>query len=226
MKYVLIVLLIVAAAAAGGYYGIPFLIAQETAPLRMEISQLQQRLQKVEDFVKAEEEARKVTDLQPGADMPRVIQSVNTLAQRVAVVEGSLKTGLPPGDEALKGQRLKTDESLKEQAVAVDKGTKETQAKIQRIMFDATMAAIRGNILKARMDLLSKNIGTAKAELEVIEDALDKAKQGASEENRKIIGEMQEFVRKAKAEVDTSVPAAMNRIDLLWHEMSKLLKRS
>ena len=48
----------------------------------------------------------------------------------------------------------------------------------------------------------------------------------ASDENKKAIEELQSTLKKARAEIDTDLPAALNRIDLLWHEMGKLLKKA
>jgi len=46
-----------------------------------------------------------------------------------------------------------------------------------------------------------------------------------SDENKKVIEELQGILKKARAELDTDLPATINRIDLLWHEMGKLLKK-
>jgi molecular chaperone GrpE (heat shock protein) len=92
-------------------------------------------------------------------------------------------------------------------------------------MFDAKMANIRGYIAKARTDLQSKNIATAKTELELIDQVFETLKASATDENKKIIEGLQSTLKKAKTEIDTDLPSAINRIDLLWHEMSKLLRK-
>ncbi|MBM4140292.1 MAG: hypothetical protein FJ242_02190 [Nitrospira sp.] len=88
------------------------------------------------------------------------------------------------------------------------------------------MASIRGHILKVKVDLVAKNIGSAKNELSLIDEAFEKAKTSASDENKRIIEELQVTLRKARADIDIDLPAAINRIDLLWHEMSKLLRKA
>jgi hypothetical protein len=102
---------------------------------------------------------------------------------------------------------------------------KETQMAIQKLKFDAIMASIRGHILKVRVDLVTQNIGTAKNEFELIHEVFDKAKASASEENKKAIEEFQSSLRKAKTEIDADLPSAINRIDLVWYELGKLLRR-
>ena len=97
-------------------------------------------------------------------------------------------------------------------------------ASFQENILDAAMANIRSHILKARADLQYKNIGTAKNELEHISDTFDKVKTTASDENKKVIEELQGILKKAQAALDNDLPAAVNRIDLLWHEMGTLLR--
>lgn len=128
-------------------------------------------------------------------------------------------------DETIKKQKSATEETMKKQAEAIDKINKDTKAVTQKIMFDAAIANIRGHILKARGDLLYKNIGTAKNELDLISEGFEKAKTSATDENKKVIEELQGILKKARAELDTDLPAAINRIDLLWYEMGKLLKK-
>jgi F0F1-type ATP synthase membrane subunit b/b' len=76
--------------------------------------------------------------------------------------------------------------------------------------------------LKARGDLQYKNIGTAKTELNLIAEAFEKAKTSTTDENKKAIEELQGILKKALSEIDADLPAAINRIDLLWYEMGKL----
>ena len=48
-------------------------------------------------------------------------------------------------------------------------------------------------------------------------------KTTASDENKKVIEDLQGILKRAKTEIDNDLPAAINRIDLLWHDMGKLL---
>jgi len=46
----------------------------------------------------------------------------------------------------------------------------------------------------------------------------------ASAESRKKIEELQGALKKAKAELDTDLSMALNRIELIWHEINILMK--
>jgi len=226
MKTVLIVLLLVAFFVGAGYYGLPIVVEKETSGLKSEIGDLKQRLQKTEEFMKNEEEARKVTVLQPDSGGEKIIRAVNSLASRVASIENALNNRIAATDESIKKQRSATEEALKKQTETIDKLNKETQANLQKILFDAAIANVRGHIAKARTDLLSKNIATAKTELELVGSIFDTLKTSVSNENKKIIEELATTLKKARSEVDADLPAAVNRVDVLWHDMSKLLRKS
>ncbi len=219
MKTVILILLIVLVLIGAGYFGLPILIEKETAGLKTEVQDIKQRLQKIEEESKA-------APLQPDADVQKVIKTVNALYSKVVSLEDSFTKSTSKIDERIKKQSATTEEALKKQAEAIDKMNKENQAKIQGIMFDATMANIRGHILKARVELVAKNIGTAKAELDLINELFSKAATVASDENKKPIKELQASLQKARAEMDTDLPAALNKIDLLWYEMSRLLRKA
>lgn len=239
MKNIWIILLIVffVALVGAGYFGLPILIKKETTDLRADVHDLKQRLQKIE-------EESKVALLQPDADAQKIIKTVNSIASRVNALEDSLKKDLSVTNEAIKkqgkateealnkqaeaikNQKAATEEAFKKQTEAIEKIAKETETKIQRSMFNALMASIRGHVLKVKVDLVEKNIGRAKNELSLIDEAFEKAKTSASDENKKVIEELQINLKKARAEIDFDLPSAINRVDLLWHEMSKLLRKA
>lgn len=171
------------------------------------------------------EEESKAALLQPDADAQKIIKAVNALSSKLTYLENSFSKGMASTDEAMKRQKAATEETFKKQSEAIDKLNKETQAKLQKIMLDAKMANIRGHIAKARTDLLAKNIATAKTELELIDVVFETLKTSTSDENKKTIEELQSTLKKARTEIDTDLPAAINRVDLLWHEMSKLLRK-
>jgi DNA repair exonuclease SbcCD ATPase subunit len=219
MKTVILILLIVLALIGAGYFGLPILIEKETAGLKAEIQDIKKRLQKIEEFTKT-------APLQPDADFQKVIHTINALHTKVVSLEDSLKRNTSAIDETIKKQNAANEEALRKQAEALEKTTKETQSKIQEIMFDATMARIRGHILKAKVEISAKNVGTARSELDLINDLLNEAKSSASVKSKGIIEELQGSLKKARAEIDTDLPAAMNKIDLLWYEMSRLLRKA
>lgn len=213
--FVIIVIIVLAAAA---YYIVPVMVERETSGLKAEVQMLTQRMQKIE-------EEAKVAPLAPDADAQKIIRTVNVLSSKVTSLEGSFKQGMAETNETIRKQNAETGEVLKKQTETIDTMAKETQAQIQKLKFDAVMASIRGHILKLRIDLVTKNIGTAKNEFDLIQAVFDKTKASASEENRKAIEEFQSSLKKAKTEVDADLPSAINRIDLLWHEMGKLLRK-
>ena len=214
MKTVFVLLLVVVLLAGAGFYGLPIMVERETSGLKSELGDIKNRLIKAENFIRNEEEAKKVTQLLPDADAQKIIKAVNSLSSRLTSFEDSLGKGM-----------ASTAESMKKQTEAIDKLDRETQAKLQKIMVDAAMANIRGHIAKARTDLLSKNIATAKTELDLIGSIFETLKTSVSNENKKVIEELEATLTKARSEVDADLPAAISRVDLLWHEMSKLLRK-
>jgi len=225
MKTMLIVLVLVSFLAGAGYYGLPIMLQKETSGLKSDVNDLKQKLQKAEEFIRNEEEARKAGQLQPDADAQKIIRSVNALSSRAAALENSLAKGLASADEAIRAQKAATEEALKRQSEALEKLNRETQAKLQKIVFEAALADIRGHIAKARIDLLSKNNATAKTELEQIGAIFETLRTSVSNENKKIIEELDATLKKARSEIDTDLPSAISRVDLLWHEMSRLLRK-
>ncbi len=217
MRIIIVVLVIFLAA---GYFGLmSILMEKEAGKLRTEIHDVRQRLQKLEEESKA-------APLQPGADYQKIIKAVNATYYKVNALEDAFKKEVSATSEAMKNQGKALEDALKKQAETIDKLNKETQTKLQKIMFDAKMANIRGYIAKARTDLLSRNIATAKTELELIDGIFGALKTSVSEEKIKVIEELQATLRKAQSEIDTNLPAAINRIDLLWHEMGKLMRKT
>jgi chromosome segregation ATPase len=202
MKTVLIVIILIAALGVGGYWGLPILIEKETLGLKSEVIDLKKRLQNVEEFIKKEEEARKAGQLPSDTDVQKIIHTVNSILSKITSME----------------------EKLKNQSETINKSNKDYQSKIQKMMFDAAMANVRGHLLKVQVELKSRNIGTAKNEIDLINERFERAKTSASDEQKKAIDELQAGLKKAKEEMDTNLAAAINRIDLLWHEMGKLLR--
>jgi hypothetical protein len=219
MKTVLVAIVLIVVILSAGYFGLPVLIEKKTAGLRADVQALKQKLEKMD-------EESKIAPLQPTADTQKITKVVNSLASKETALEDSFKKGMSATDEAIKKQKTATEEVLKKQIEAIDKITKDTEAKIQRNMFYALMATIRGDVLKVKLELVAKNVGTARNDLELISGTFEKAKTLATEENRKVIDELQGILRKAKVDIDTDLPSAINRIDLLWNEMSRVLRKA
>jgi hypothetical protein len=210
MKAILIVIILIAVGTVVGYFGIPILIEKENAVLKTDVADLKQRLQKIEDESKA-------APLEPDARIHNVIRTVNALYSKAESLEKSMKENVSKADKTMEDQKSSLEGTMKKLKEDVDTINKDTKSVVQNIKFDASMANIRGHILKARAD---------KTELDYISEAFEKVKTTASDENKKIIEELQGILKKAKTEIDNDLPAAMNRIDLLWHEMGKLLRKA
>jgi hypothetical protein len=219
MKTVLVVIILLVVVLSAGYLGLPILIEKKTSGLKADVQALKQKLEKMD-------EESKIAPLQPAADTQKIIKVVNSLASKVPALEDSFKKSISTTDETIKKQKTATEEAFKKQTEAIDKIAKDTEAKIQRNMFYALMATIRGDVLKVKLELVAKNVGTARNDLELISGTFEKAKILATEENRKVIDELQGILRKAKVDIDSDLPSAINRIDLLWNEMSRVLRKA
>jgi wobble nucleotide-excising tRNase len=202
----LVIAVLLTGLGLGGFY-----FYQQTTDLRSDVLALRQRLDRVDAFVKNEEEIRKMTELPADANLPKVITSLNGTNAKLAAV-----------DDAIKKEASRLDGDIKKQAQAIDRLNKETVAMTQKNTFDTLMAVTRGHILKIKLELLNKNVGVVKSELDLVNDLLKKALAIATPENRKAIEEIQAALQKAKAEADTNLPAASSRIDLLWYDLVKI----
>ena len=219
MKTVLVAIILIAVVLSAGYFGLPVLIEKKTAGLNSDVRALKQKLEKID------EESR-IAPLQPNSDTQKITKVVNSLSSKVTALEDSFNKAMSATDETIKKQKTATEEASKKQIEAIDKITKDTETKIHRSMFYALMATIRGNVLKVKLELVAKNVGTARNDLELISGTFEKAKTLATEENRKVIDELQGILKKARVDIDTDLPSAINRIDLLWNEMSKVLLKA
>jgi hypothetical protein len=218
MKNVLLIIFLIAVLGLLGYFGLPFLIDKKTESLRADVVSLKQRVQKME------EEAR--TPLPPNADAGRIIKAVNDLSHKLASLEESFKKETSGANEALNKQKTTTDEALKKQAELIDNNKKEILDQLQKIRFAGAVEDVRGRVLKVKLDLVSRNIGTAKNEMALIDETLGSMKASASDENKKTIEDFQKILKKARAEIDVDLPSATSRIDLLWHEMGKITRKA
>jgi len=204
----LIIAVLLAGLGVGGFY-----FYQQTTDLRSNVLDIRQRLDRVETFVKSEEDIRKMTQLPADASLPKVITSLNSTNTKLSAV-----------DDSFKKEASRLDGDVKKQAQAIDKLNKETVAMTQKNTFDTLMAVIRGHILKTKLELSNKNVGVVKNELDLVNELLTKASAIAKPEQKKAIGEIQAALQKAKTEADTNLAAASSRVDLLWYDVVKIQK--
>ena len=218
MKNILLIILLIAVLAVLGHFGLPFLIEKQTAGLRSEVLSLRQSVQKMQEESRA--------PLPPGTDAGRIIRTVNALSYKVSSLEESFHKNASATDEALKKQKITMEEALKKQTESIDNNRKEILGQLQRSRFADALEDVRGRILKVKLDIVSKNIGTAKNEMGLIDETLGSMKASAPDEDKKTIEDFQKIIKKARTEIDVDLPAATSRIDLLWHEMGKALRKA
>jgi hypothetical protein len=209
----LVIIIVCIGVGAGVYYGVPFMMDRETAGLKADISALKNRLDKAEAFVIQEEEARRSSKLGAGADTSRIVRELNSLGSRVNAIEASSEK-----------QRAALDNRFKTQEQASAAGMKDLQVRQQMAMFSVVLADTRARILKARIELLARNLGNAKTELDLLSGNLERMKKSGLEETKSSITEMQGILKKAQEEVTTDQPGALTRIDLMWHESGRLVR--
>ena len=224
MRYVLAIVLLIALCATAGYYGLPMLFRQETAGLRSEIQDIKGRLLKIESFIRSEEDMRNAAKLRPDAELYRVINKVNAISSKTASLEEISKKTITTIDDKIEKQKTITEEKIKEQRKIIENIQKETEINSDKILVNSVIANIREHILKTKVELVLKNYGNVKNELDEISGLYEKLKTIATGENKKLVENLQETLIKIKIEIDADLPASINRIDLLWHETGKLFR--
>jgi hypothetical protein len=63
-------------------------------------------------------------------------------------------------------------------------------------------------VLKARIEIIAKNIANAKTELDLIDELFSGIIASAPEESKKTIIDLQVSLKRAKSEIDTDLPSA------------------
>ncbi len=216
MKGALIAVIAVVVLAVAGVLGLPVLMDQQLSGLKQDVQDVRQRLQAIED-------ASKVAPLPPDADAQRIIQMVNALALQVDTMEKTRKEDVSAQSEEVQKQKTATDEALKKQGEMVEKHLTTVESQLKTVQFNGAVDDIRQHILKARMEVIAKNLGTAKAEIDFVDDLFATLQSSAKDEQKRVIDELRAMVKKAKTEIDTDLPAFINRMNSVWHETGKLL---
>lgn len=226
MKTVLTVLVTVLIAAVVGYVFGPILIEQKVASLKGEVTRLGKRLQASEEFIKAEEEARKTTSLKPDAKLPYVVNTVNRLATQQRHMENSMQLGFQGIDSRLVGITTTSEGEQKKLSQRIDDLLKKVEFHSRETEIHSFAENLKTRVLKIKLDLVARNIGVAKGELGLLLQALEDGKKVVGDnDNRKAnLERLQGMVKEIRAEIDSNLVAATDRIDLLWHELSKFAK--
>jgi ABC-type Na+ efflux pump permease subunit len=219
MKTVLGTILVILVVLGVGYFGLPFLIEKEISPLKAEVQDMRQRIQAIEEM-------NKVAPLTLDADPRKIITTVNALSRQMNALEESGRKEIAATTQAIKEQKASTEETLKKQTETIGKTLEEMQLTIHEVRFHATIANIREHILKTKMEIIARNIGNAKIELNILDELLASAINTASDEKKKVLGELQASLKKAKSEIESDVQSATNRISILWTETGRLLRKA
>lgn len=217
MKGVIVAVIAVIVLAVAGILGFPVLMDKHIAGLRQDVQDLQHRLQKIED-------ESKVAPLALDADAQKIIKTVNALALQVDTIENSRKKDISIQNETIQKQKAATDEAFKKQTEIIDKNHADMQSQLQLTRFNAAVEDIRQHILKARMEVVAKNIGNAKTEVDFIDDLFTTLYSSAKDEQKSMIEEVRASLKKAKTEIDTDLPSFINRMNAVWHETGRLLR--
>lgn len=219
MKTTIAIIIALVIALGAGYFGVPMLMETHTSALRSEVQDLKLKVQKMEDEAKG-------APLPHDAGAGQIIKTVNAVSAKLNSMEESFRKDMSSADGLIKKQKTETEEALRKQTEAIEKNLREAQAKAQSVKFKSAIADIREHILKARLETVAKNIGNARAEVDVIDDLLSEVIAFATEENKKTLSDLQTSVKKIKSDIDTDLPSAVNRLNSLWHEMSRLLRKA
>jgi hypothetical protein len=200
------------------------LIERQIAPLKGEVAQLQNRLQASEDFIKTEEEARLRTGLNADTKFPDVVKTVNRLATGQKSIEDIMQVRFADFDARLAEMKAATGGGMNKLSQQIEEGTKNTDQRFQDNALRARMEDARIRLVKVKSELLARNVGVAKGELDLLAQSLDDAKKlvGDNDGKKTALERLQGMVKEIKAEIDANLVAATDRIDLLWHELAKL----
>jgi hypothetical protein len=220
MKTVLVAIITVFFIGVTGYS----LMRKETTPLKSENTQLKARLQVVEAFIKAEEDFRQKTSLKPDTRMPDVVKTVNRLAVEQKHIEDSIQLGFKDIDGRLADVKATNEEGRKKLSQKIDDLSKKADLYAKENEFQSFAENAKARVLKIKIELLAKKIGIAKGELDLLSQTLEDAKKlvGDNGNKKTAIERLQVMVKEIRAEIDTNLPAATDRIDLLWHGLGKL----
>lgn len=217
MKGPIIAVIVVIVLVAAGIFGLPVLIDRNLSGTRQELQDVKQRLQIIE-------EEAKVAPLEPTADSGKIIKTINALTLQATALESTLQRNIAEQNETMQKQKTAADEAFKKQAETIDKNKADIQGKLQILRFNAAVEDIRGHILKARMEVVAKNLGNAKTEIDFIDELFTKLTLYSPDEQKQIVEEIRASLKKAKGEIESDLPSFINRINSAWYETGRLLR--
>lgn len=203
--------------------GMPVIIEKETAKLNSEVQSLTAKVQVLEKFRNDQEGAWKLSGLRHDADPQKIVKAVNSLSSKIGNLEAVLSARISSVEDALKAHGAVNEEALRKQAETIESLNKELLKTRQQVFLNSVTTNISARIMDAKLELASRNIGNVKAELQTISDKLQQAKNIVEDKDKKSFDDLKAIVENIKSEVDVSLPAANNMINLLWYELDKTL---
>ncbi len=218
----LVTAVLIAIAGIGAYFILPGLIRENTSDLNLQMKQANERLQKIEGYIAVSEQASKEGQLKIGADAQTIVNMMNQQISRIDALSVKTKGDIKRIDDEMTGQKNRIEKGLKQQEETAKKIDDATKSLVQTTQFRGILANIKRQILKVRLEISDKNIGNAKNELNLIDARFDKASALASAQEKTTLKELHQMLRKIRADLDTNLASAANRLDLLWHELEKL----
>jgi anion-transporting ArsA/GET3 family ATPase len=217
MKGVIIAVIAVVVLAVVGVLGLPVLVDKHIAGLRQDMENVKQRIQTIED-------ESKVAPLGSDADTGKIVKTINALALQVETLESTLTKNIAEQNDTIQKQKAAADEAMKKQAESIEKNHAELQSRLDLLRFNAEVENIRQHILKARMEVIAKNLGTARSEIDYIDELFSHVTASAKDGQKQSIDELRVSLKKSKTEIDTDLPSFINRMNAVWHETGKLLR--
>ena len=212
--------------AVAGYFGLPHYLKTATADISTALKALDERVQKAETFIKAEEEGRVASQLTKDANFSQIVDRINATTKRLAIIEETMKkreTSFKDETARIEDYYKKVTDKLRadlaDQAKSIVKVNEETDRLNQKIALERNILLVRSRILRARMELSLKNLDTAKKELDLASELFAKAGVDKIPAWKESFEGIQASFRKTKMEIDLNLPAAIQRMDLLWHDL-------
>jgi outer membrane murein-binding lipoprotein Lpp len=203
------------------FLGMPIVIDKETGKIKSEVQDLKAKVQILETIIKNREGAWNLSGLKPKDNLNKVINVVNSLSSKIAGLEDHLTKNNSSMEASLDGYNLANAELFKKQSETIDKLKNESAIAAKKIYFNSVIINLTAHIINAKMELMSKNIGSVKSELQIISDELQKAKNIVEDKNKKVFDDLKATVDNIKSELDISLPASNNMLNLLWYDLSK-----
>jgi hypothetical protein len=205
------------------FLGMPMIIEKETVKVNSEVQGLTAKVQALEKFRKDQEGAWKLSGLKHDADPQKIVKAVNSLSTKTGNLEAVLGARMSSVEDSLKAHGALNEDALRKQAENMESLNKELLKTRQQVFLNSIITNITVHIMNAKLELASKNIGSVKAELQTIAHKLQQAKNIVEDKDKKSFEDLKAMVENIRTELDVSVSAANNMINLLWYELDKAL---